>query len=272
MHDLLDEPFPERTGPTGPRSPEGKAKSSRNSLKHGCRSEQTVLPDEDPAAFEATVQHWFSQYEPDTPAALTLVEKLARADWQLQRNQKRLDEIEWKLPGNAHLWTEDQQKRYATFSRYFTTAERSFLRYFKEIEAYYHRIHRGDQARQLAFAKLAAVQFKSLDKADETGLKEMRAQQVLEVEVVGGRCRTTAYPSNQELIDLMAKRPAPPLYVARWILFADEIVPAEYDWAQPVRIEPGVIPRIMQRILWPQWLELIEREQAAGTGHAGPLF
>jgi hypothetical protein len=95
---IIDELPPERTGPTGPRTPAGKAKSSGNSLKHGCRSEKTVLPHEDPAEFEATVQHWFTQYEPATPAAITLVENLVRAHWQLKRNQKRLDENRMGAP------------------------------------------------------------------------------------------------------------------------------------------------------------------------------
>ena len=266
--DELPTELPQRIGPTGPRTPEGKVKSSRNSFKHGLRSEKTVLPDEDPAAFEATVQHWFAQYNSADPAAISLVEKLARADWQLKRTQHRLDEIEWQLPGEAHLWTADQEKRYANFTRYHTTAERSFLRYFKEIEAYYHRNHRDDQARQLAFAKLAVIQFKSLDKADEAALEEIRTQQVLEIKVTDGTCETTYFPSNEDLIESIAKRPTPPVYIARWILFVDGVVPAEYAWAQPVHIKDGLIPQLMQRMLWPQWLDLIDREQ---SGHAGPV-
>jgi len=274
MHDLIDElppQLPERTGPTGPRTPEGKAKSSQNSYKHGLRSEKTVLPDEDPAAFEATVQHWFTHYAPDNPAALSLVENVARADWQLKRNQKRLDEIEWQLPGNAHCWTEDQQKRYATFSRYYTTAERSFLRNFKEVEAFYHRTHRDEHARQLAFARLAAIEFKRLDKADEAALKQVRVEQVIEVEVVEGECITSFYPSDQEMIETAAKSPTPPLYVARRILFPCGFVPAEYAWANPVRLKEGEVPESLQRMLWPQWLELIQREESTGAGHIGPI-
>jgi hypothetical protein len=272
MDDLLeDEPLAERTGPTGPRTPKGKAKSSQNSYKHGLRSAQTVLPDEDPAAFEATVQHWFTHYQPDDPAALSLVEKLARADWQFKRTQKRLDEVEWQLPGNAHCWTEDQQKRYGTFSRYHTTAERSFLRLFKEIEGYYHRMHRDDQARQLAFARLAAVEFKRLDKSDEAALNQVRVEQVVEVEVVEGECVTTFYPPNEEILETVATQPVPPRYVARWILFPNHFVPAEYGWANPVPIKEGEIPHTMQRILWRQWLDLIAREQSAASGHIGPL-
>jgi hypothetical protein len=96
MHDLEKV----RTGPTGPRTPKGKAKSSQNSFKHGCRSAKTVLPHEDPAEFEATVQGWFTSYHPDTQPAITLVENLARAHWVLKRNEKRLEEVEWELPAN----------------------------------------------------------------------------------------------------------------------------------------------------------------------------
>src|SRR5437764_5165047 len=248
IDELLDEQHPHRTGPTGPRTPAGKAKSSQNSLQHGLRSEKTVLPDEDPAAFEATVQHWFGHYQPDNPAALSLVENVALADWQLKRNQKRLDEIEWRLPGDAHCWTEDQHKRYATFTRYYTTAERRFLRNFKEVEAYYHRIHRDDHARQLAFAKLAAIEFKRLDKADEAVLIQLRVEQVIEVEVIEGECRTYFYPSDREVIEAAAKRPTPPLYIVRRIVFPCGFVPAEYAWATSVSFKEGELPQTMQRI------------------------
>ena len=264
------EKIPHRSGPTGPRTPEGKAKSSGNSYKHGCRSAKTVLPDEDPAAFEATVQHWFTHYQPEDAVAISLVDRLARADWQLKRTQHRLDEIEWQLPGEAHLWTQDQEKRYANFNRYHTTAERSFIRYFKEIEAYYHRHHRDDQARQLAFAKLALVQFKTLDKADQAAIKDLRAEQGVEVELRDdGSCETTYYPTNEELIESVAKRPTPPFYISRSIFFVDGIVPAEYAWAQPVPKKEGLIRQVLQRMLWPQWLDVIQREQ---SGHAGPLY
>jgi hypothetical protein len=264
-------PAPERRGPTGPRTPEGKAKSSQNSYQHGLRSEKAVLPDEDPAAFEATIQHWFGHYAPGNPAALTLVENLALADWQLKRNQNRLDEIEHRLPGDTHCWTEDQHKRYATFTRYYTTAERRFLRNFKEVEAFYHRIHRDDHVRQLAFAKLAAVEFKRLDKADAAALENVRIEQVIEVEVVDGACCTSFYPSDDEVIESAAKRPVPPLYIVRRILFASGFVPPEYAWATSVRFKEGEFPHTMQRMLWPQWLDLVKREAFTATGHIGPV-
>ena len=259
-----------RSGPTGPRTPAGKAKSSRNSFKHGCRSAKTVLPHEDPVAFEATVQGWFHAYHPDTQPAITLVENLARAHWVLKRNEKRLEDVEWELPANAYDWTDEHHKLYATTSRYKITAERSFIRYFKEVEAHYHRLHRDGHARQLAFAKLAAIEFKRLEKSRRSRTQANRVEQIVEVEIEDGECITTCYPSNEEVIETVAKRPAPPLYIARLMMFPDGFVPPEYAWAQPVRIEKGEVPRKLQRILWQHWLDVIERENAA-PGHIGPL-
>ncbi len=64
-----------------------------------------------------------------------LVEDLARAHWFLKRASKRLEEIEYELPSNAYHWTNSHQQLFANFSRYKTAAERSFLRYVKEIES-----------------------------------------------------------------------------------------------------------------------------------------
>ena len=37
---------------TGPNTPEGKARSSKNALKHGLLARDAVLPGEDPADFD----------------------------------------------------------------------------------------------------------------------------------------------------------------------------------------------------------------------------
>src|SRR5260370_39968428 len=43
---------------TVPRSAEGKFRASRNAGKHGLTAESVVLPNEDPAEYEARVQEW----------------------------------------------------------------------------------------------------------------------------------------------------------------------------------------------------------------------
>ncbi|MBV8475176.1 MAG: hypothetical protein JOZ36_00800, partial [Acidobacteria bacterium] len=160
---------------TGPKSPEGKARSSKNRLTHGCRSKETVLADEDPAEFEFTVQAWFDHYQPaeDDEVAGLLVYDTALAHWHFKRNRKRLEEIESRLPGYAWNWTPEHINLFSTFSRYKTSAERAFSRCFKEVEAYYTRLHRREHLNQLAFAKLAAIDVKWLNQQEQKTAKKL---------------------------------------------------------------------------------------------------
>jgi hypothetical protein len=70
---------------TGPISPEGKARSSKNATKHGLRSQEIVLPGEDPAAFEESLAAWIDDWQPPTQARRVLVELCAAHAWRLRR-------------------------------------------------------------------------------------------------------------------------------------------------------------------------------------------
>ncbi len=70
---------------TGPRTKSGKARSSRNALKHGLSAEQVVMLDEDPAAFEALRDDLYAHYQPAGPVAENLVEQVAACIWRLRR-------------------------------------------------------------------------------------------------------------------------------------------------------------------------------------------
>lgn len=143
---------------TGPRTPEGKARSSLNRLTHGCRSEQILIPTEDPKELEFTVEAWFDHYQPgDDELAGLLVYETALAHWFLKRNRRRLAQVEAHLPGNAWTWTDEHQKLYANFSRYTTAAERTFRRSLKDVENYFARQHRREQLDALAAARIAAI-------------------------------------------------------------------------------------------------------------------
>ncbi len=72
----------------GPTSPEGKAVSKFNGLKHGLRAEHVVLPGEDPLAFEAERQGWIQDWKPISHTRAILVERAAVASWRLRRAVK----------------------------------------------------------------------------------------------------------------------------------------------------------------------------------------
>ncbi len=70
---------------TGPRTPEGKARSSRNALCHGLSSRTALLPSEDQAAYEQHCRKFFEEYHPATPTETQLTQELADTAWRLNR-------------------------------------------------------------------------------------------------------------------------------------------------------------------------------------------
>ena len=123
---------------TGPRTPYGKERSSKNSTKHGCTAAKTVLlPGEDREEWEQLRQGWLDDYDPGTHTSRSLVLKLAEADWFLLRNLRRYRAVEHELYEEQEdplQWTEEQHKKLERFLRYRTTAERAFDRALRNLE------------------------------------------------------------------------------------------------------------------------------------------
>ena len=73
---------------TGPRTQEGKRRSAMNALKHGMTAEITLMPDEDPAAFERRVREWVRDFGPKSDEECFYAERAAYLSWQVQRNYR----------------------------------------------------------------------------------------------------------------------------------------------------------------------------------------
>jgi hypothetical protein len=122
---------------TGPRTREGKQKSSQNSTKHGCCSKRLLLPDEDPEEWEALKADWFRSYETSDPVSLRLVMHAAEMQWQQNRAQSAFAAAQYAIyeeQPDCALWTDEHHRLYSKFQRYLSAAERSFLRAFHEVE------------------------------------------------------------------------------------------------------------------------------------------
>jgi hypothetical protein len=130
----------------GPRTPEGKAISSQNANKHGCRSKTLILRHEDPAEYEALHKSWWDEYQPFGHREETLVQLLIDNHWFLKRASKRLEQVEEALPENVYEWTEADKKLLSTFQRYKTAAERAYYKSFREVEAYLRECVRAENA------------------------------------------------------------------------------------------------------------------------------
>jgi hypothetical protein len=103
---------------TGPRTPEGKLASSRNSFKHGLASAQLIISGEDPAAFDALLTDLLAEHQPANPTEQLLVLEMAQSYWLTQRAIRFQNQC--FAPEGVN------EKRLALFLRYQATHERAF--------------------------------------------------------------------------------------------------------------------------------------------------
>ena len=138
---------------TGPRTPEGKARSAQNSRTHGLFSAVDAFTPLDREAYQAFLQHFTHTWAPTTDASLYMVEQLALAHFRLERVRaiqasylarqvRTLCETEGRpapldlvdqaaLEARAHLADAQGPKLLPRFHRY----EQSFLREIRRLEA-----------------------------------------------------------------------------------------------------------------------------------------
>lgn len=114
-----------RTGPTGPRTPEGKAASSRNSLKHGLTSRQVVIKGESQEEFDALLHQVIQDREPVGALETELTAEIAACTWRLNRARNQ----------EARLLETER----ALFERLSAPGFERLLRYMGSIERQLHR-------------------------------------------------------------------------------------------------------------------------------------
>ena len=107
---------------TGPKTPDGKARSSRNSFKHGLYSKDLVLPNEDPAELDRLRASLRQEHQPSNTTEDILVNDLAENFWRLRR--MREFETRAMLPDNIAFWHESGLL--AVVQRTMASAERGF--------------------------------------------------------------------------------------------------------------------------------------------------
>ncbi|MHC4442745.1 MAG: hypothetical protein ACYTA5_09140, partial [Planctomycetota bacterium] len=74
---------------TGPQTPEGKARSSQNALKHGLLARQILINDDDPNEktedFDQLLSDLVDELQPDGRIQSLLVQRIAVCYWRLRR-------------------------------------------------------------------------------------------------------------------------------------------------------------------------------------------
>ncbi len=70
---------------TGPKTPDGKKRSSLNALRHGLTGQTVVMPTEDIEAYQSHLKSCVEEYNPQGFTETNLVQSLADASWRLNR-------------------------------------------------------------------------------------------------------------------------------------------------------------------------------------------
>jgi hypothetical protein len=140
---------------TGPRTVEGKQRSSLNPLKHGLSARTIVLNHEDEIGYQEVRGSLYTQYQPATPQECMLVDQLASAWWRTIRarqyetdlmnmqveNVKRRNARKKKVHNQESdrkalvvALTVEPHDDFKTFFRYDATIERQFYRALNQLE------------------------------------------------------------------------------------------------------------------------------------------
>ena len=113
---------------TGPRTAEGKAASSRNSLKHGLTARQVVIPGENQADFDQLLADIATDRNREGELEIQLAGEIAACTWRLARARAREAEV---LETRGDLFTSSDTGAGEGFDR--------LLRYMGSIERQLNR-------------------------------------------------------------------------------------------------------------------------------------
>jgi hypothetical protein len=113
---------------TGPKTEEGKEKSSLNALRHGLTGRHVTLPSEDIGAYKRHVKSFEDHLQPQGPIEANLVQSLADTAWRLNR----VTALETKILISPES-LEAQIKALANMSLYSQRLTRQFEKIEKEL-------------------------------------------------------------------------------------------------------------------------------------------
>jgi hypothetical protein len=124
---------------TGPRTEEGKARSSQNALKHGLTAKELVIREDEREEFEELRIDLTNHVEPEDPLEVVALNHAIHAVWNLKR-YRRL-EADLMANGLDPILDESSAKVLDRLHRYAGRAERAYYRAMEELRKL--QTHRG---------------------------------------------------------------------------------------------------------------------------------
>jgi hypothetical protein len=120
---------------TGPRTPDGQARSSQNARTHGLTSRDLIVAPNEREEFEELLNDYQTDVKPQGAIQHTLFDELVGAAWNLRRVRRMEAELCSTTSPQDLLKDEDLQKRLDRLARHKTRIERTFHRSLKELKA-----------------------------------------------------------------------------------------------------------------------------------------
>jgi DNA gyrase/topoisomerase IV subunit A len=116
---------------TGPRTPEGQARSSQNARTHGLTARDVVIAPDEHEEFEQLRADYQATVQPQDGIQQSLFEELLGAAWNLRRIRR----MEVRACSDKTLTANQLEKDLDRLVRYKTCIERTFHRSLKELKA-----------------------------------------------------------------------------------------------------------------------------------------
>jgi hypothetical protein len=116
---------------TGPRTEEGKERSSQNAIKHGLTAKELVVREDEREEFEIFRVDFINNIAPEDVVEVVAVNQALHAAWNLRR-LRRL-EADLMVNGLDPLLDESSTKSLDRLLRYAVRAERSYFRAMDEL-------------------------------------------------------------------------------------------------------------------------------------------
>src|SRR5205807_4062488 len=116
---------------TGPRTPEGQARSSQNARTHGLTARDLVIAPDEREEFEELRSDYQTAVQPQDAIQQSEFELLVGAAWNLRRIRR----MEVRACSNTTRTAEQLEKELDRLVRYKTCIERTLHRSLKELKA-----------------------------------------------------------------------------------------------------------------------------------------
>jgi hypothetical protein len=119
---------------TGPRTPEGKARSSHNASKHGLTAREVVIAPGEQPEFDDLLANFQADVKPQGAIQQTLFNQLVSAAWNLRRIARMEASLCAAVSNKGLLANHDLQIQLDRLARHHTRLERSFRHCLKELK------------------------------------------------------------------------------------------------------------------------------------------